>query len=71
MMKLIRIKISYYKTIVGCTDMYEEADKFDFMNGIEYIPTRMLSKEDNVSGYFAFSIIDKQRYLLAKIKYGI
>lgn len=70
-MKLIKIKISYYKTITGCTDMYEGADKFDFMNGIEYIPTRKLSEEENETGCFIFSIIDKQKYLLAKIKYGI
>ena len=70
-MKIIWITISYYKTITGCTDMYEGADQFDFMNGINYIPTKELSTDENISGSFAFSIIDKKKYLLAKIRYGI
>ena len=65
---IISIEIQSYKELAECTtETYAKSRYFDIECGISYYER----PDEWDKKYFYFNIIDKQKYFLAKIKYGI
>ena len=64
---IIPISISDYRQFNNLNDSsrgFSETIHFDRANGLQFVSTGIT---DN---YFRFKIIDKERFILARIKYG-
>jgi hypothetical protein len=59
------IPIEYYQKIASTNSYFDETFYFDQKYGISY-----LGLDEKKRGHFLFRIVDKQKFLLAKIKYG-
>lgn len=66
---LCRINMERYRAITNCTSSYDGTDKFDKECGLSYYTEQI--KEKTYEDCFYFRIIDKKKYLIAKLKYGI
>ena len=66
---LCKIAISHYKDITGCSVSYDGTDGFDESCGLRYYTEQI--KEKAYENCFYFDVVDKKKYLVAKLKYGI
>ena len=66
---LCKIPIKNYRVLTGCNASYEGTDRFDEECGIRYYSEQI--KDKKYEDCFYFNIIDKKKYLIAKLKYGI
>lgn len=66
---LCRINMKQYRIINNCTSSYDGTHKFDEECGLSYYSEQ--NKEKEYEDCFYFRITDKNKYLIAKLKYGI
>jgi hypothetical protein len=66
---IIRIDIDFYRKCNKLPEHgtdFKDTIEFDRESGLSYV-----TADKDQTGYFRFKVIDKHRYMLAKIKYGI